>query len=76
MRITFIVSSLRLSGGVRVIVEYANRLAWRGHTINIVTPRDTVDEVIAGELDPQVTVLETVRDWSDTRYDLGKMLLA
>ena len=76
MRITFIVSSLYLSGGVRVIVEYANRLAWRAHTISIVTPRDTVDEVIAGELDPQVTVLETARGWSDTRYDLGKVLLA
>jgi len=76
MRITFIVSSLHLSGGVRVIVEYANRLAWRGHMISIVTPWDTVDEVIADELHPQVTVLETARGWSDTRYDLGKVLLA
>ena len=76
MQITFIVSSLYLSGGVRVIVEYANRLTWRGHTISIVTPGGTVDEIIAGELDPQVTVRETVRGWSDTRYDLGKVLLA
>ena len=76
MRIAFVVSSLRLSGGVRVIVEYANRLAWRGHMISIVTPGGMVDEIIAGELDPQVTVLETVRGWSDTRYDLGKVLLA
>jgi glycosyltransferase involved in cell wall biosynthesis len=76
MRISFIVSSLYLSGGVRVIVEYANRLARRGHTISIVTPGGAVDEIIAGELDPQVTVLETARGWSDTRYDLGKVLLA
>ena len=76
MRISFIVSSLCLSGGVRVIVEYANRLAWRGHTISIVTPGGTVDEVIAGELDSQVKVLETERSWSDTRYDLGKVFLA
>jgi glycosyltransferase involved in cell wall biosynthesis len=76
MRISFIVSSLYLSGGMRVIVEYANRLAWRGHTISIVTPGGTVDEVIAGDLDPQVRVLETVRGWSDTRYDLGKVLLS
>jgi len=76
MRISFIVSSLYLSGGVRVIVEYANRLARRGHMISIVTPRDTVDEIVAGELDPQVTVLETARSWSDIRYDLGKVLLA
>jgi glycosyltransferase involved in cell wall biosynthesis len=76
MRIAFVVSSLRLSGGVRVIVEYANRLAWRGHMISIVTPGGMVDEIIVGELDPQVSVLETVRGWSDTRYDLGKVLLA
>lgn len=76
MRISFIVSSLYLSGGVRVIVEYANRLARRGHTVSIVTPEGTVDEIVAGELDPQVTVLETARSWSDIRYDLGKVLLS
>jgi glycosyltransferase involved in cell wall biosynthesis len=76
MRIAFVVSSLRLSGGVRVIGEYANRLARRGHTVSIVTPGATVDEIVAGELDPQVTVLETVQSWSDTRYDLGKVLLS
>lgn len=35
-----------------------------------------MDEVIAGELDSQVKVLETERSWSDTRYDLGKVFLA
>jgi glycosyltransferase involved in cell wall biosynthesis len=54
MRISFILSSLRLSGGVQVIVEYANRLAQRGHQIALVMPQDTVDADLLSELDSRV----------------------
>jgi len=49
MRITFILSSLWLSVGVRVVAEYANRLTTRGHQVTLVVPRDTLDpEVLSG----------------------------
>lgn len=42
MRITFIVHQRNMSGGVRVIAIYAERLKARGHKVTIVTrPRDT-----------------------------------
>jgi len=37
MRITFVVSELRYSGGVRVVAEYANRMAERGHVVSLIT---------------------------------------
>ncbi len=43
MRVSFILSSLWLSGGVQVIVEYANRLTARGHQVTLVAPGDTMD---------------------------------
>jgi len=43
MRISFLLSSLQLSGGVQVIIEYANRLSARGHKVTLVAPgRDVV----------------------------------
>jgi len=39
MRITFILPVLALSGGIKVIFEYANRLQQRGHQVVIVAPR-------------------------------------
>ena len=56
MRISFILSSLWLSGGVRVIAEYANRLSERGHLLTLVIPGGTFDADIAKELSPSVTV--------------------
>jgi glycosyltransferase involved in cell wall biosynthesis len=38
MKITFVVPSLGLGGGVRVVFEYANRLTDRGHEVSIVHP--------------------------------------
>lgn len=58
MRITFIASSLWLSGGNRVIVEYANRLCQRGHQISILIPKDTVSAELNQELIPAVRVIE------------------
>ena len=38
MKITFVLSSLGIRGGHRVIYEYANRLQERGHEVSIVYP--------------------------------------
>jgi len=38
MKITFIVPSTSISGGVRVIFEYANRLQKRGHNVSVLYP--------------------------------------
>lgn len=56
MHLSFVTSSLRLSGGVQVVVEYANRLTERGHQVSIVTPRDAVDPEIDVRISPAVHV--------------------
>lgn len=38
MKINFILPGVDISGGVRVIFEYANRLAERGHDVTILSP--------------------------------------
>ena len=48
-----------LSGGVRVIVEYANRLTNRGHQITIVTPGGTIDPDMQQEVLPSVKIRES-----------------
>jgi glycosyltransferase involved in cell wall biosynthesis len=58
MHISFVLSSLWLSGGVRVIVEYANRLVERGHAITLVVPAGTVDADIFRELSAQVVICQ------------------
>jgi glycosyltransferase involved in cell wall biosynthesis len=76
LRISFILSSLWLSGGVRVIVEIANRLSRRGHQISIVFPGGTFDADMASEVDPTVTLIEAreTRD-KNTGY-LGMLRLS
>lgn len=59
MRISFILSSLWLSGGVRVVVEYANRLAARGHQVTLVTPGGTLDPDVLNELASGVAVRQS-----------------
>lgn len=56
MRISFLLSSLWLSGGVEVIIEYANRLAARGHEVALVLPRGTADAAMAAHVAPAVTL--------------------
>ncbi|MHB1004366.1 MAG: glycosyltransferase family 4 protein [Chloroflexota bacterium] len=41
LRICFILSELSYSGGVRCVVEYANRLSARGHSVSVVTSGGT-----------------------------------
>lgn len=59
MRISFILSSLWLSGGMRVIVECANHLTRRGHQISLVAPGGTRDRDMLRELAPDVEVKES-----------------
>jgi len=58
MEISFILSSLWLSGGVRVVIQYANRLAKRGHHISFVIPEGTVDSHLGIEIDPSIRILQ------------------
>lgn len=59
MRISFILSSLWLSGGVRVVVEYANHLTRRGHEVYLVTPWGSLDPDIEQELEPGVGIRQS-----------------
>jgi len=54
-RLSFVLSSLWLSGGVLLVVEYANRLARRGWQVTLVTPKDTLDPAVQALLaDPRM----------------------
>jgi glycosyltransferase involved in cell wall biosynthesis len=59
VRISFLLSSLWLSGGVRVVIEFASRLAVHGHQIALVYPGGTLDPDLQGELHPDVRLLPT-----------------
>jgi glycosyltransferase involved in cell wall biosynthesis len=59
MKISFVVASLWLSGGERILVEYANRLSERGHQVTIVVPAGTVDPEMAARVNPGVTLIQT-----------------
>ena len=59
MRISFILSSLWLSGGVRVVVEYANRLTMRGHQVTLIAPGGTLDPDMLAEVSPCVHVRQS-----------------
>jgi len=58
LRITFVLAHANLSGGVRVVVTYADRLRRRGHQVTVVsTPRHPVS------LRRRVTSLASGRGW-------------
>lgn len=59
MHISFILSSLWLSGGVRVIVEYSNRVIARGHRVTLVIPGGTLDPALEGELDAKLEIRQS-----------------
>lgn len=46
MKITFITSGLQLSGGTLHTIEFANRLARKGHSVSIVLPRGYEDDTV------------------------------
>lgn len=57
MQISFLLSSLKLSGGVRVVVEFANRLTERGHLVTLVAPGNTIEADVGTELDDRVIIV-------------------
>ncbi len=59
LRISFILSSLWLSGGVMAVVEYANRLAARGHAVSLVLPKGTVDPLMSSMIAAAVSLVES-----------------
>ena len=67
LRISFILSSLWLSGGVLLVIECANHLARRGHTIYLIVPGGTVDPEIANLLQPGVHLIESAVHLSKQR---------
>ncbi len=67
LRISFILSSLWLSGGVRAIIQYANRLVARGHTVTLVIPSGSIDPTMAAEVQAGVSVRESAQ----ARRDAG-----
>lgn len=58
MRITFLLSSLWLSGGVLLVIDYANRLSERGHAVTLVTPKATVDRAVRQKIAAAVRIVE------------------
>ena len=77
MRIVFLQSSLRLSGGARVVIEHCNQLAGRGHELSIVIPKDAIDPEMAAEVDGRVTIrqasyplVKPVNLWAKIRLTL------
>lgn len=58
MRITFLLSSLWLSGGVLLVVDYANRLQQRGHQVTLVIPGGARDPAVCQKLIAGVQIIE------------------
>ncbi len=58
MRITFLLSSLWLSGGVLLVVDYANRLQQRGHQVTLVIPGGALDPAVCQKLFAGVQIIE------------------
>ena len=80
MKITFLLPKIELSGGVKVIFEYANRLYHKGHSVSVVYPfirmrsgrryyeYGYLSEVIKKGI---ASIIEGVNvDWFDLKADL------
>lgn len=59
MKIVFLQSSLWLSGGAIVVVEYANRLSEKGHEISIIIPGEAICVELNSRLSPNVKLIQT-----------------
>jgi len=75
MRISFILSSFWLSGGVRVVIEYANRLAEHGYQITLVIPKATAAPETIQNLSPKVKLQESRMARADHMNALQLLLL-
>jgi glycosyltransferase involved in cell wall biosynthesis len=59
MRITFLLASLWLSGGERIIIEIANRLSQNGHKVVFVLPHKTYDPEMLQLVSPTIEIRHT-----------------
>ncbi len=75
MNLVFVLSSLSLSGGVRVVIEYANRLVERGHRVELLAPGGTLAKEFAEEISANVRVTEAKTNFSESQSLFGKMRL-
>lgn len=73
MNISFILSSLWLSGGVRVVIQYANRLTKRGHHVSLIIPNGTIDPQIEHEVDPLIKIIKS-KSVLDNRINIFKLM--
>ena len=76
MRLVFVLSSLTLSGGVLLVIDYANRLAGRGHTVSVVYPKDACTADMVADLHPSVRRVEASLPLEAGRTAAGKLRLA
>ncbi|RME60334.1 MAG: glycosyltransferase [Caldilineae bacterium] len=71
MRITFLLSSLQLSGGEMLVMEYANRLADKGHQVTLVAPAGSVHPEQRAALRASISVRESQRARPETPTPFG-----
>lgn len=78
MRITFLTPHVNISGGVKAILEYASRLAMRGHEVTVIAPEPAFAEIrIKGRGIPTVlpkrlpmNLLKRKPSWIDVAADI------
>jgi len=76
MKITFVLSSLTLSGGVNVVIEYANRLSVDGYDVTLVVPGGMIDAAQRSKLHSAVSVRESRRKLSPKHSLVALALLS
>ena len=80
MRITFLTPHVNISGGVKIILEYADRLAKRGHKVTVICPQPTfVKRRIKGLpiIYPQRAVMNLLKyklDWIEIAANIKYVL--
>ncbi len=75
MKLVFVLSSLALSGGVRVVIEYANRLTERGHQIVLLAPGGTLAPEFSILISPKIKIIEAKTLFSEAKTIFGKIKL-
>lgn len=74
--VTFTTSSMRLSGGVLVLVQYANGLARQGYDVTIVTSAGGAAPEVQQKMSPEVRVRSTALTMEEAGRLGGKLRLA
>lgn len=74
--VTFVTSSLRLSGGVLVLLHHANGLIQRGYRVTFVTSAGDPDAEVREKLSPQATIRQGGLSLEQATGLMGKLRLA